>query len=427
MKRIIVILVIAAALGLVGVLVPWRSLAGPSDTALSRTWEDAQKAMQAHEYDLARDHLEKCLQASPFHAEAHFVLARACRLTGDLDPWLFHLRIAQFLGWPSEAINLEYRLGEAQSKNIWMVADELKDEVLQADPADKLLIIEALINGYLVNDDPKSAHRLALAWTMEYPDDWLGHLFVGRAYQLSMSFDKAIASFEKVLELKPDHAKARLWLGQTLVVATEFERALKHFQIYLQSHPGDPDALVGLAKCQFSLGDVEAARNTLDDLLRQDPKNVQALLARGQLMQSQAPEEALPWLRKAVEVEPNDPNIVYNLFLALRAAHKEEEADFYDRRLKEIRALTERLAPLQQQLLKDPNNVDLRFQIAGIFLKLGKEDEAAHWFQTVLWIDPDHRPTLRALADYWGKHDDARRAAYYAGRADGTLPRMSTP
>jgi len=37
----------------------------------------------------------------------------------------------------------------------------------------------------------------------------------------------------------------------------------------------------------------------------------------------------------------------------------------------------------------------------------------------VLWIDPDHRPTHRALAAYWQKHGDTRRAAFHRARAEG--------
>lgn len=354
-------------------------------------------------------------------------MARACRLTGDPEACFHHLQIAKFLGWPSHLIDLEQRLGVAQSKNIWKVEEGLKKDVLEASPAEKPLIIEALINGYLVNDRPNDAYHFALAWTLEYPEDWQAFLSLGRACQLKMSFDKAIKSFEKVLELKPDQPKARLWLAQTLALGTEFEQAKEQYQVFLRNAPDDPEGLVGLAKCQYSLGDVQGAQETLDYLLGQDPNSVPGLLARGQLVQSRAPEEALPWLQKAVAIEPNDPNILYNLILALRAAHKDQDATFYDQRLKANHAKTTQLTNLILEVLKDANNVDLRYQIAALNLELGKEEEAAHWFQTVLWIDPDHRPTLRALADYWRKHKDVQRAAFYAGRAEGNIPGMSTP
>jgi tetratricopeptide (TPR) repeat protein len=421
------LIVVLAVIGLIAVRMPWRSLFGFSDNRLNQTWDAAQKALETHEYETARSLLADCLEVSPYHAEGRFLMARACRLTDDPDAWLFHLRMAQSLGWARHDIDLEYRLGEAQSKNIWIVEERLKQDVPEASPAEKTLIVEALINGYLENDRPKDASWLALAWTLEHPEDWLGWLYLGRACQLRHTFANAIVNYEKVLDLKPDQPQARLWLANTLASDTQFDRAVPHYQIYLQSHPGHATALLGLAKCQYSLGHIEAARVALDDLLHEHPNHAGGLLSRAQLEQAEAPEKALPWLRQAVAVAPNDTNILYNLALTLRAVHQDREAATYDQRLKERRVQATRLAELETKLLSDANNVDLRYQLGRLNLELGKEDEAAHWFQTVLRIDPNHRPTLRALADYWQAHGDARRATFYADRAEGKAQQFPIP
>jgi Tfp pilus assembly protein PilF len=52
-------------------------------------------------------------------------------------------------------------------------------------------------------------------------------------------------------------------------------------------------------------------------------------------------------------------------------------------------------------------------------LELGSEKEAMTWFQTVFFIDPGHRPTHLALADYWSKHGEPQQAAYHRRRAGG--------
>jgi len=421
------IILVLATIGFVATRRPWHLWFGLSDNELGQTWDAAQKALEAHEYETARTLLADCLEVSPYHAEGRFLMARACRLTDDPDAWLFHLRMAQSLGWPRHDIDLEYRLGEAQSKNIWIVEERLKQDVLEAPPAEKPLIVEALVNGYLENDRPKDAAWLAMGWTMEHPEDWLGWLYLGRACQLRLTFAKAIVNYEKVLELKPDQPQARVWLANTLVSDTQFDRAMQHYQIYLQSHPGHAIALLGLAKCQFSLGQVDAARGSLNDLLHKHPKHAGGLLSRAQLEQAEAPEKALPWLRQAVAIAPNDTNILYNLVLALRAVHQDREAATYDQRLKERRVQATLLTELERKLLSDANNVDLRYQLGKVNLELGREDEAAHWFQTVLRIDPDHRPTLRALADYWQAHGDAPRAAFYADRAEGKALQYPIP
>jgi Tfp pilus assembly protein PilF len=185
--------------------------------------------------------------------------------------------------------------------------------------------------------------------------------------------------------------------------------------------------MVGLAECQFSLGQVDAARATLSEALTKDENNARTLFARARVEQAESPERALPWLRKAAAAAPNEPTILHNLVLVLRIMRQEKEADEYDRRLRHQQTITNRLRELEMEIIKDANNVDLRHQIANLNLEAGNEDEAAHWFQTVLWIDPDHGPTLRALANYWQKSGNSRRARYYARRAEGRLPRMPMP
>src|SRR6266481_4499632 len=430
MRRRLLIVIFCLVLGSISLWATrawWGVMFGEDEKSLSGHWEQAHRAFAEHEYELARSYLTYCVEASPFHAESHYLMARACRLTGDPDIWLYHLRVAEFLGWPAEAINLERRLGEAQSKNIWMVEDGLKDDVLEAPDDQKQLIVEALINGYLENDRPKDAYRLAYAWTMDSPDDWLPWLYLGRARQLAISWPEAIDDYEKVLKLKPNHATAQYWLAQTLFSDTQFDRAIQHFQHYLHSNPDSVTAMVGLAECQFSLGQVDAARATLSEALTKDENNARTLFARARVEQAESPERALPWLRKASAAAPNEPTILHNLVLVLRIMRQEKEADEYDRRLRHQQTITNRLRELEMEIIKDANNVELRYQIATLNLEAGNEDEAAHWFQTVLWIDPDHGPTLRALANYWRKSGNSRRAAYYERRAEGRFPRMPMP
>jgi tetratricopeptide (TPR) repeat protein len=418
---------VAVAVGVLGVIAPWPSWLIYSNPAGDPHWQQAQSALEVRDYESARKHLGNCLLTCPFHAETHFLMARACRLTHDMASWLSYLQNADLLGWSPEEIDLERRLGEAQSKNIWLMEQELKNKAVDSAPAKKVLIVEALINGYLDNDRARDAYLLAHAWTMDYPDNWLAWLYLGRASQLGMSMDKTIAHYEKSLELKPDQTQVQLWLAQALLTDTQFERSIPHFRIYLQSRPDDPDALLGLAKCQFSQGEVDAARATLDDLLDKQKDHAAGLFARAQLELAESPEKALPWLRQAFALAPNDPKILHNLMLALRAIHQDKEADQYAQRLTDRKKKLTELFELQRQLLKDSSNADLRYQVASVNLELGAEEEAAHWFQTVLWIDPNHGPTLRALADYWRKHKNSQRAAYYDGRANGSMSRLSVP
>src|SRR5262249_35039867 len=156
----------------------------------------------------------------------------------------------------------------------------------------------------------------------------------------------------------------------------------------------DPDGLIGLARCQYSLGQVDLARTTLDQLLQKNDKHALALLTLALLEEGEEPESALPWLRKAEAVAPNEPEILHNLALVLRMLHRDQEAGQYQQRVKDRDVKVRQLTQLQMRLVREATDkkdtLDLRYQIGLLNLELGKLQEAEHWFQTVLWIDPDH-------------------------------------
>ena len=66
------------------------------------------------------------------------------------------------------------------------------------------------------------------------------------------------------------------------------EKALKHYQAYMQKEPGGPlaeEALLGIAKSHRKIGDTEAERKTLQQLLEQFPRSSMAVKVRNRLAQ----------------------------------------------------------------------------------------------------------------------------------------------
>jgi tetratricopeptide (TPR) repeat protein len=393
---------------------------GPDDSG-SHHWQQAQQAAADYDFALAREHLGQCLETWPFSASVHFLMARTCRRADDTTGWRAHLERARLLHWSPQQLELEERLQEAQFGDVWVVEGWLLND-LSASPPEDILIREALIKGYLENDRPHDALNMADTWLEQHPDDWEARLYHGRAYQWGAIFDRAIADYEKVLAVKPDQPEAHLWIADAILSTQQYEQAMEHYRVYLRGHPDNIDALTGLARCQYQLGQSNAAQATLDELLRHDPKHVGSLLLRAKLVQAESPEKALVWLRQAHDLAPDHTEVLHNLILALRQLDRKEEADKYDRRLKDRKEKLNKLKQLKVDMLNDANDVSLRYRAAVLALEVGQDEEAAHLFQTVLWIDPEHRPTLRAMADYFQKHGDARRAAYARARAEGKQP-----
>ena len=80
------------------------------------------------------------------------------------------------------------------------------------------------------------------------------------------------------------------WLGESYYVTQNYELGVDAFRTLLDDHPGsrkEADALLKLGYCQQELGDRNAARSSLQEVMRQFPDTTAARLASQRLGQLQ--------------------------------------------------------------------------------------------------------------------------------------------
>ncbi|HZU36804.1 MAG TPA: tetratricopeptide repeat protein [Gemmataceae bacterium] len=393
---------------------PW-SRRTPAHVSAAEHWKAAQQAIQERDFTSARAHLTAYLASRPLSAEGHFLLAQTCRRDQDYAGWREHLARAEALQWPADAIKLERQLQQAQRGDVWAVEPALRAE-LQSDSDDEVLILEALVQGYLENERSVDAAKWTVWWSERHPDDWLAWLYHGRSRQQERS-PEAINDYTRVLQVKPGYLPALLLRAAAEASTGRFEPALEDYRACLEKSPDDAYILFGIGHCEQSLGHPDAARVALDKALTLDPNNAAALLVRAKLELDNDPARALQWLLRAEKLAPNETDVVQNLTLAYRLLNQQDKAAAYDRRYQEIRTQAERLASLVTRIHQQPRRAELRYEAGQVCLQRGNDDEALHWFETALRIDPNHRPTHAALADYFAHHGDAQRAAYHRARA----------
>lgn len=421
LRRIFPALLLVMVLGALGIaaLVGWQDRKPTREDGPGYHWQQALQALQADDLPLAKTHLAQCLEVWPIHAEAHFLLARACRRTDDPSSWQAHLRRAEVLGWDKDSVHFERDLMQAQRGNLRQVEEGLLAELASPSPEGEIAF-EALAKGYLKTHQLDALLALTRQWMERSPDHWQPRLFRGRVFQLGHSTDAAIAEYRQVLELKPDQLDARRELADVLMMNAEYQKALEEFQTYLPRRPDDPDAQVGLANCQFSLGQFEAARATLAALFAKHKEHAAGYFVRAKVeLALNQPNEALHWLRRAEVLAPHEPDITYNLVLALRRVGQQEEAKKYEQQLQAIRRQFDRLDDLKKQILSNPRSAALRQQAGAVALDLGRNEEAMHWLESALQLEPNHGPTHKLLAEYYEKVGDRRRAADHRRQAEG--------
>ena len=102
-------------------------------------------------------------------------------------------------------------------------------------------------------------------------------------------YEEAGTKFETFLAQFPTSPladNAQYWLAETHYVRGQFAEALPAFRKVLEQYPQSaklPDALLKVGYCQIELGDRNAARTSLQEVMRQFPDTTAARLASNRL------------------------------------------------------------------------------------------------------------------------------------------------
>lgn len=415
---------------------PWRALlvlAGFAALALGGTvggislwsgshYRAARQALERGDFDRAQEHLNCCLKVRPGSALLHLLAAQAARRRDACAEAEQHLTTCERLQGVTPASTLERALLRAQQGDLAGVEAPL--QALAAPPRghpERAQILEALAKGYLATYRLTEALH-CLDTLLRAQPGWVPALLLrARARKGPDRNEKALADYQRAVELAPESDAARLGLAETLYRLGRVREATAHFEILRARDEGQRTAsspsvrasyLVGLARCRHDNHELEAAEQLLDTLLAEQPDAVAALVERGRLAFRRGHAAAGErWLRRAVAVAPEDRDAHFVLHLCLEAQGKAPEARQCLARLREIEARTARETRLLAQLLESPHDPALRYEIGMIFLDRGQAEEGLLWLAGALQEDPRHAATHAALADYFERTGQSALAA----------------
>ncbi len=146
------------------------------------------------------------------------------------------------------------------------------------------------------------------------------------AQESEQKYDDAIASFEGVLRLEPQrpgvhYRMARVYLAKYEAAHEPKDRDLAEgqFRAELELDPTNGNAAYELAQIHYDQGNLDGARGEFEALVERRPEFEQARVGlAGVLIESQKPELAVPHLKRATELKPEDEVAWYRLGRALR-------------------------------------------------------------------------------------------------------------
>lgn len=379
----------------------------------------ARRALAERDAEQALVWLGQAERLDPDRAETQFWMARAHRRLGQADQVRAHLLRAAQLAHPVEALKREETLSLVQAGRL--APNDPALSALMYDPGDDgLEIYEAVVRGYLETYHVGPALMLLDAWEADYPDDPQSYFYRGLIRTHQQDWPEAVAAFRKALQASPGRYDARLQLARALREDYHYREALGHYRRCLEERE-DPEALLGRGLCLQALGESEEAREAYLRLLAVVPDHYEGRLALGKLEFSLGnAEEAVRRLEPAAKQRPYEVDVRHTLAWALLSTGRKERArEHFEFSVKAQEAAC-RVSYLMRHVDEEPDNVELRYKLGAILLEYGQPSTGLAWLESALQLDPHHRPTHSALADYYSRQGNEAAAAEHRRLAGGS-------
>ncbi len=248
----------------------------PDDQNLRLTY--ARLLVDVKEYEKARVEFEKLHQASPDDAELLYTLGLLSLESQRLDDAEKYMRML---------VRMNQRDGEAQYY-LGRINENRK-------------LYDAAIEWYrqVVVGEYKFDARLRIA-------DLLGE---------SGRVEEAIEHLDAMLKgSQSDSSLVRIYItkGELLRSARRYEQAMEVFNTALEIVPGNSDLLYARALVAERLGRIDLLEADIRTILKTEPDNAHALNALGFTLADQTTryEEAYGYLKRAIEIMPDDAAII---------------------------------------------------------------------------------------------------------------------
>jgi tetratricopeptide (TPR) repeat protein len=377
-------------------------------------WQErsARRAADEEQFDEAQRYIDLALLVRERWTSTHLLAARIARLRGAYSEAEGHLSRCEQLVGMTEPLQREWLLLRCEEGQVDELAPGLLAAVDGGDPQSPA-ILEALAGVYMRQARYWEALRCLDRWVARAPDsvralDWRGWV----NNQLDHR-GQAISDYERVLELQPGRSVVRLRLAQNLIESSRYEEAVSHLERLRAEQPANPEVLTALARCRMVQSRTDDARDLLDSVLAGRPDDFDALFQRGKVETETGNfAEAEPWLRKALQRSPRDPEARYLLYLCLQEqGNRQEEAEAELTRWQQDRRSRDRLSHLlRTELGGKPNDPDLAEEAGELFLQQGEDRRGLFWLNRALSLDPRHAASRRALLAYYERTDDTARA-----------------
>lgn len=201
----------------------------------------------------------------------------------------------------------------------------------------------------------------------------------GEIYFLALRFDNALLTFEKTLQLNPQHWKANLKMAKIFLYLEQYEKAMDYVNAALRvdEHLAEGYFLKGTIH-QFA-GDSAKAASSFRTAVEQKADYYDAYISLGMLYSAVNNDLALEYFKTALSLRPGSIEAMYNTAIYLQDHERLSEAE-----------------EMYRQILKVRENFEIAYHNMGYMELVYKLDfnKAVEKFDSALLINPQYLSAL---------------------------------
>jgi tetratricopeptide (TPR) repeat protein len=292
----------------------------------------------------------------------------------------------------------------------------------------------AEVNNQVLKENPKDADARSLAATFMLDQG---------------DINKATLELQAVVTSSPDNAVAHYQLGRALLANGKREEARQQFEKAIQLRRDMVTPRLGLAELQVLHSEFQAALDSVAEILKLDPGNVNARLIESEALLGQKKYgESDSLIESMLKSNPSSPDVNYQAGVSALTQNRLKEAEAAFMRAYELNPANPRgllgvvdayiqegkpeiaMALLQTESKKAPNRLDLLLLMGTTAVREGKYQDAQGYF-TKLLNGLDKNSKVRAdiylqIADTYRRAGDRNSAIANLQKAREIKPEDET-
>lgn len=196
--------------------------------------------------------------------------------------------------------------------------------------------------------------------------------------------DQAIPYLEETIRRSPDNWKVLLALGSLHYDSERWKPALASFQRVLAVRPGQPSALLGAGETYAKLGDLVSAEAMLREALQSDAESSDAANQLGLVLAAQNRQiEAKQLFERAITITRDHSGAINNLAVLYMKIGQQNDA----------------IAAFRYGIEVAPEDDTLYLNLGRLYVAMGERDKARDVMRQLLAKKPGDPLAMRALHD----------------------------